>query len=703
MIGEPASHTAIRISFDITLRPGAHLHDNMHEQSPNHGCNQSERMSCAASPSKRKMSLSAYTDLVTSSARPDVTEAQVGSQGLQAHGMAYSPSSGNTPIPALPQEQLPPLSILDFTEQEIRTEIYQFIDEHMDPVGMQHASWSFQYADEKPPITPESLAELDMPRIINNPKLRHDVNFDRELHFRPNLDGSKGKHKLQQADHYWKALEAELVIQGLVHMRKAQAPENEAYWDRIMHMSLIRLPKIFAAIRDILKTLVPDFDQRSVQERLDVDHIMQEIQNGVCDLVDLGNWLAKVLKNHCAPMRDSLVDAMQKELRQGAIEGNQAMLVRGLRQLMTILEAMKLDVANHQIRHMRPLLIDDTINFQRRYNAHRIAIGKIDPLEARNWLRDELESAELQGQMAPSHLQALTSGLLRDLLYNDLSTMCPQTFYLDVDRLRTLRVELHGRIYQAICREVLREVSNPAVHAVEMTKACEVLQRSIAAIVGTSGRFVDKADNIAVEITRVALVIEGHYPSFDANLLGLVEQKLSNYLRPDSSAFRQGAMALFERLVPKVETRVRENTRLSALNLQDMLVPSTTKQSLGFAPPAIDVDDDVVRRFAHIIILHWQVWAELVYLAETPTDKEYESSSDTGSDGNMVPSAANSPTIPVAQAVYAPGRKWLPVSVTVTDVPSGMPSPRNPSSPQDDSTSSRTGEPGSDGQHRHYL
>lgn len=33
-----------------------------------------------------------------------------------------------------------------------------------------------------PPIMPESLAGLDMPPIIGNAKLRHDVNFDQELH-----------------------------------------------------------------------------------------------------------------------------------------------------------------------------------------------------------------------------------------------------------------------------------------------------------------------------------------------------------------------------------------------------------------------------------------------------------------------------------------------------------------------------------------
>ncbi|USW58728.1 Putative T-complex 11 protein [Septoria linicola] len=621
------------------------------------------------------------------SQKQQVTEAQDGLQAPETNGMAYSPAQAPTPLPA--DMDIPPspmsLSPPEPTDEDIAADIRAYLNEEMDD-GIQHATWCWEHADIRPPITPESLAELDMPRIINNPKLRHDVNFDRELHFRPNLDGSKGRQKILQADQYWRALEAELVMCQLVQIRRAQSPENEVYWSRIMKGSLQRLPSIFGAIRDILKTLVPDYDQKAVSERLDVDHIMQQIENGVCDLIDLGNWLAKVLKNHCAPMRDGLVDTMQKDIKRGAIEGKHEKLVSGLRQLMTILEAMKLDVANHQIRHMRPLLIDDTINFQRRYNAHRISIGKINPNDARHWLQRSLRE---QG----SRLDALVSGLIRDMLQNDSANMCPQTFYLDSDRIRALRVELHSRVYHAICHDVLRELACPrGISEANLSRARDMLQSSVTAIVGAQGRFVDRLDNIAVEIVRVLLVVEGQYPLFDIDLLNYAEQRLSGCLRTDSDSFRRHSHELIRNLVPKVQSRVSTHTSMTALDLQDTLVPApitSNRNSMGFgavcepaphAPAApIDADEDIIRRFTHIIALHWQVWRDLVYQDEDPaspaSDREDDSNSDHGSESTMVQSAAPSPTMPVARAVYAPGKKWLPVSVTVTDVPSGLQTP----------------------------
>lgn len=549
--------------------------------------------------------------------------------------------------------------------------------------GGAEIAYCFANALEEPPITPESLTELDMPRIINNPRLRHDVNFDRELHFRPNLDGSKGKEKMMKAEDYWKALEGELFMYGFVQgrMRDSSQPQDEVYWKEVLAGSEKRLPKVFDAIRDILKTLVPDYDQNAVSERLDSEFTMQQIKNGVCDLIDLANWLAKILKNHCAPMRDQMVDRMQAEIKQGAAEEKADTLVNGIRQLLTILEAMKLDVANHQIRHMRPLLVEDTVNFQRRYNAHRISINKIDVVRSRRWLNREMEQMTAKTGTA-SHLEALTSALLRGILFNEIDDLYPQTFFLDSERIWALRTDLHSSIYHDLCGGILTEVaSSCSPKNTELVKAVALLRRSVQAIVGTSGKFADRIENIAAEIMRFVLMLEARDYTSDASLLAFVEDRLVEELRTESPAFENRAQDTFDRLLPKLQASVDQHIKLSALHLQDRLVPPVPlppMQWFGFgavcapvsAIPQADPDDDAVRRLTHMIVLHWQVWADLVYLAAPDED-------DIASSGSRTPPspASTSPTVPVAQAVYAPGRKWLPIGVVVTEVPSGISTP----------------------------
>jgi hypothetical protein len=65
-----------------------------------------------------------------------------------------------------------------------------------------------------------------------------------------------------------------------------------------------RIPLIFNTIWENLKNLVPDRDQVRVNEHLEVSMLMQQIEKGVCDLSRLLEWLAHLLKEHCALMRD---------------------------------------------------------------------------------------------------------------------------------------------------------------------------------------------------------------------------------------------------------------------------------------------------------------------------------------------------------------------------------------------------------------
>jgi hypothetical protein len=535
---------------------------------------------------------------------------------------------------------------------------------------------AFLHASEQPPITPDSLTELDMPRIINNPKLRHDVNFDRELHFRPNLDGVRGKEKIKSADDYWKALEAELYMLDLSQRARAQSDDkvSPGYWESLVRASRKRLPSVFQVVHDILITLVPDQDQAKITERLDVELLIQQINNGVCDLVDLANWLGIVLKNHCAPMRDGLVDKMRKSITKGAQQADQKMMVSGLRQLLNLLEAMKLDVANHQIRHMRPLLIADTVNFQRRYNDHRIGLGKLNPHGSREWLEEQCNSLSSLEGTPLTYLDALTHAILRDLLFCSSTTSLTSTFYLDLDRLRTIRVDMHNVISHKICGDVFAYLLGVEPPKSEMSKALASLRASLTAIVGSQGLWVERVENIAAEIVRLVLTREGRAHLYDAGLIGVAERMLQQNLGSTSMVFCMHAQEMLDRMLPKTRECVNSHCRMSAIELQEALVPplqAVPTHSFGMgavcepaaAPKSSDPDVELVRRFSHVIVLHWQVWADLVYLVEP--EPEYGLSS---------PSPSASPE-PVTRAIFDPGRKFIPKAVATDCDDGGMPTP----------------------------
>ena len=203
----------------------------------------------------------------------------------------------------------------------------------------------------EPPITKASLSELDLVRIINDPKLRHDINFEREISFKPNDRGEHVIDKRERAEIYWEAMIIELSLYS--HRQRLRNTKVSIYDEHttstaqltelptLRHIA-IRLPRTIETIREIIKTLVPGSEWAAVDERLDVQLLIQELENGVCDIKGLANWFQSLLLRSCSPLRDPLVHKMVALVHGGVDKDDARLLAVGLRELFGILETMKL-------------------------------------------------------------------------------------------------------------------------------------------------------------------------------------------------------------------------------------------------------------------------------------------------------------------------------------------------------------------------
>lgn len=307
------------------------------------------------------------------------------------------------------------------------------------------------FAAIEPPVTKGTLSELDVNKIVNNPKLRHDINFDPDLHFRPNLDGEKGRRKTDKANNFWDTMQAQLQ-NYLTDREQFERELGDGEWC---------LPATLNAIRGILETLVPQRDRASVEETFNVDLLMQQFRKGVADLVKLALWLSQLLKCHCAPMRDSWVDDMVTQLSKGDREGDVGQLVGGMKNLLGVLEAMKLDVANHQIRCLRPLLIEDTVHFEQKFFMKKIAMGRVDIAGAHAWYRRACTSPAIQDLDKKTQCQGNTWDFMKALVALTLpskSELFPHTFLFDEERLIKLRADMLDLINLEICMQVYRSL-----------------------------------------------------------------------------------------------------------------------------------------------------------------------------------------------------------------------------------------------------
>ncbi|ORY09343.1 T-complex protein 11-domain-containing protein [Clohesyomyces aquaticus] len=571
---------------------------------------------------------------------------------------------------------------------------------------------AFQHAPFFPPITKQSLSELDIQNIINNIKLRHDVNFDRDLSFRPNLDGEKGREKLLAAQKYWSALVAELELYARLFWGTPPLL-NLHHQSELSQRAKRRIPLMFKTIKEVLQSLVPDRDQKRVEESLDVDILMQEIEMGVCDLPRLAEWLAHLLKEHCAPMRDVVVDSMVETMMKSArsAKDSSRLIVEGLRQLLGILETMKLDVANHQIKNLKVLLIEDTVNFERNYHLGRMVQGRgrINIGAAEQWYVAALKQFGQPCTPAPKsmmrfHHEVFARAVVSTLCSNVPSKVFPETFYLDHERLLALKIEIHNIIYFDICLDLFTQLLRAFKYRGRIPHSThQLLRTSLSAIVGeersdTSGsQWVHNCEHISHELLRRALEVTGNRQPFNhANVQAVTNALHTMFV--DSHSFSTHTNTFSDILLPQILSCIHTHHNSTPHELFQALVAPTSTPSLPPPPPTpttitspspsptpllptslsssqplafsrntptVPLDQyqftqysqsqilDLANRISHITLLHWRTWGPIVYvLPETqrPEDVNGVGKPHTHTHAHMVPPPPPSPS-PAATGV----------------------------------------------------
>ncbi|KZF25726.1 Tcp11-domain-containing protein [Xylona heveae TC161] len=520
------------------------------------------------------------------------------------------------------------LSISTGSLQNLGTESSSPDQAHHVGVSRRHLH-AYRNASRYPPVTKDSLSELDIVMIINNPKLRHDVNFDRALHFRPNDDGEQGLLKKGLAEQYWLALVPELTVLVLSDLGDGVSPAHNAKLDFKSLQKLVkegpkRVPIMLRVIKDILKTLVPERDHGILDETLDVPLIMQQIQRHTCDLAKLSQWLATLLKTHCAPMRDSWVDDMVGEIGKGLQIGDMNILVDGLRLLFGILEAMKLDVANHQTRSLRPLLIEDTINFEQRYFLSNIANLQIGIRHATDWYRNtgltlRSQLTRRKGADKEPHLARFLDALIATTFSATTIRRLPDPFRFDAERIQLLHADIRGTIMLDICSRLYSCLLQSSGYNRPTTgQTINSLHDSIISIVTTgesSAKWTGDAGNIASEIVRFASKTCNISIPSQCDYVEQLERHLKDGFRQDSELYVASQLRLEERLSLLVDEYVQTCSSLSELEIFNLADPRKVGQisDVGFRGL-----NDIAVRLAHIGILHWRVWGPLLYARANP-------------------------------------------------------------------------------------
>ncbi|MCH0629135.1 TCP11 family protein [Kocuria palustris] len=449
-----------------------------------------------------------------------------------------------------------------------------------------------------PPINLQSLKEIDLHEILKNPQLRHDILFDPQLQFRPNLDGERGKRKKSIIDKYWLEIQKEC--------RQYFTPPSRP-------IKINRLPILFQTLRDVLLSLLPNKDRPQVNEIMDIELLVQQLNHGSFDFVEMARWLGDVFKSHCAPMRDGWVLEMIQKFVDAERQHLVELLVAGLRLIFQILEAMKLDVANHQIRILRPVLIGTAVDFEREYFQLLISHNKIYIDDSLTWFYKKYSQAIKLGDVRPDDysdttLKPVIISLIIDLLScRHMATEFPTTLAFDHTRLVLLRADVRQLVCVQLCLVLYRQLAAKKPSRLAPLVISQVQQEILLIVTDDNGniKWTKNIQAIALQLVKnvVSSPATAVLSKLPQDVVDFAYHWLIKHIQPLLPVYGLMELKVFKDLLSEIMITIDEEAPALAAS-------QSSSQHTSSAPAKLELLElkNIAQRILTLGKFHWSVF-----------------------------------------------------------------------------------------------
>ncbi|XP_028586186.2 T-complex protein 11-like protein 1 [Podarcis muralis] len=257
----------------------------------------------------------------------------------------------------------------------------------------------------------------------------------------------------------------EIVVNGGFQIKPAELPENslerrvrdivhKAFWD-CLETQLKEDPpsydhaiKLVGEIKEtLLSFLLPGHTRlrNQITEALDLELIKQEAENGALDISKLAEFIIGMMGTLCAPARDEEIKKL-KDIHE---------IVPLFREIFSVLDLMKMDMANFAVTSIRPHLMQQSVEYERKkfQELYEKQPNSLDFVT--EWLQEAAD--DLRSRMVPAIDHGATStstapvlcpvavqnhAYLKLLKWDHLQKPFPETVLMDQSRFQEMQLEL---------------------------------------------------------------------------------------------------------------------------------------------------------------------------------------------------------------------------------------------------------------------
>ena len=264
------------------------------------------------------------------------------------------------------------------------------------------------------------------------------------------------------------------------------------------------------------------------------------------------------------------------------------------------------DVANHQIRELKLLLIDDSIPFVHGYFLKTPQFRSKMEL-AWFWYASEIYH-NMQVEV-DSDKDVFVRAVIGIVTGRNSECSYPATFMHDIERLQKLKTEIQRCLYQNIYGETFRRTLNYLGHIASppLQSYQKLLDRiyEIDQALWAESSEPSQLDNVILEILRTA------YSVSDLNAIPSDQHvATTKQYFMDAESDNDLRWSLSDQLEDIVHSELEKISPLSPLQIQNHYYPNPIFPQTETPRDGLQ---NIGERLAHIIELHWRTWAPIVY------------------------------------------------------------------------------------------
>lgn len=256
---------------------------------------------------------------------------------------------------------------------------------------------------------------LDASKAVTNMALAHEIAVDEDFLLKKIKSEDSIEQRIQEMMHkaFWDILKEQL---------EAESPQFD--------QALILLAEVKTMLSSVLLSHHHNL-RRNIDEVLDMELIKKQLEHGVFEFDKYAEYVLGLMEKLCAPIRDEQIEALGK-IKE---------IVPLFRGIMEMLEVMKLDMANFSIQQARPLIISQSVEYEKKAFKKFLASCPNGLNITRDWLNRH--SKPLEPSVFQEQKLAIGSRILDDafaeILEWDETLAIPETLAMDYQRILALK------------------------------------------------------------------------------------------------------------------------------------------------------------------------------------------------------------------------------------------------------------------------